>query len=205
MSIIVIMLLIFFVLDAVRLNFYWIRKLRKKHPLLVDESLLSNLNKQDEDKLKRIRSPRENPLALELLDKMIDLVAERTSAVDKLIYYPMLCILLMLIAGTTYFDNQDFPLSKSITFAASISMLIFSGFMIRDEAKRLKSAIIESAENLAKNYGFSKTEVEAVIEKIKKNDYGIFQPMLEQPVMRTFLLIVASVGLTAGEYLKMFE
>ncbi|SFD94296.1 hypothetical protein [Nitrosomonas sp. Nm166] len=195
MSFIVIMLLIFLVLDAVRLNFYWIRKLRKKHPLLVYKSLpLLLLNDQEKNELK--------PLVL--LEKMIILVAERTRAVDKLIYYPMLCILLVLIAGTTYFDNQDFPLSKSITFAASISMLIFSGFMIRNEAKRLKSAIIERAENLV-NYGFSKTEVEAVIEKINNNDQGAFQPMLEQPVMRVFLLIVASVGLTAGEYLKMFE
>ncbi|SDY74698.1 hypothetical protein [Nitrosomonas sp. Nm58] len=200
-SFIVIMLLTFFVLDAVRLNFYWIRKLRKKHLLLVDKSLLSPDDKKDGE-FERIRSPGRKPL--EALDKMIDLVAERTYEVDKLIYYPLICIMLMLFAGTTYFDNQDFPLSKGITFAASISLLIFSGFMIRYEARMLKLAVVKSAENLAKDYNFNKTEVDAVIEKINNHDNGVFQPMLEQPVMRALLLIVASLGLFAGEYIKMF-
>jgi hypothetical protein len=113
--------------------------------------------------------------------------------------------MLMLFAGTTYFDNQDFPLSKGITFAASISLLIFAGFMIRYEARMLKLAVIKSAEKLAKDYNFNKTEVDAVIEKINNHDNGVFQPMLEQPVMRALLLIVASLGLFAGEYIKMFE
>jgi hypothetical protein len=201
-SFIVIMLLTFFVLDAVRLNFYWIRKLRKKHPLLVDKLLLS-LNDREDDEFERVRSPGRKPL--ESLDKMIDLVAERTYEVDKLIYYPLICIMLMLFAGTTYFDNQDFPLSKGITFTASISLLIFAGFMIRYEARMLKLAVIKSAEKLAKDYNFNKTEVDAVIEKINNHDNGVFQPMLEQPVMRALLLIVASLGLFAGEYIKMFE
>lgn len=201
-SFIVIMLLTFFVLDAVRLNFYWIRKLRKKHPLLVEKSLLPPDDKKDGE-FERIRRPGRKPL--ESLDMMIDLVAERTYEVDKLIYYPLICIMLMLFAGTTYFDNQDFPLSKGITFTASISLLIFSGFMIRYEARMLKLAVIKSAENLAKDYNFNKTEVDAMIEKINSHDNGVFQPMWEQPVMRALLLIVASLSLFAGEYIKMFE
>lgn len=150
---IVTMLLTFFILDAVRLNYYFIRKLRTKHPLLLDDTAVQNIEGSDQDVMKDLkkfyRERTDNPL--ETLEKIVTLVAERTLVADKLIYYPLLCIMLMLFARITYFDNQDFPLSKAITFGAAISLLIFSGFMIRYEAQKLKQAAVMSAENLVGN------------------------------------------------------
>ena len=100
------------------------------------------------------------------LEKIVDVVAKRTRVVDKLIYYPMLCIMLMLFAKIAYFDNQEFPLSKGITFAASISLLFFSGFMLRYEAKELKLSVIKSAENLVKVICIQ-AEVDKAINRIK--------------------------------------
>ena len=149
------------------------------------------------------RATRNNPL--ESLENIVEVVAERTQVVDKLIYYPMLCIMLMLFAKITYFDNQDFPLSKGITFAASISLLFFSGFMLRDEAKQLKLSVIKSAENLGKNNICTQAKVDTAIKRINDICEGAFQPMFEQPVMRALLIILASIGIFAGEYLKLFE
>jgi hypothetical protein len=111
--------------------------------------------------------------------------------------------MLMLFAKITYFDNQDFPLSKGITFAASISLLFFSGFMLRYAAKQLKLSVKKSIENLGKNNNRIQPEVDATIKRIDAIDEGAFQPMLEQPVMQALLIILASVGLFAGEYLKL--
>lgn len=103
---IVTMLLTFFVLDAVRLNYYFIRKLRTKHPLLLDDTAVQNIEGSDQDVMKDLkkfyRERTDNPL--ETLEKIVTLVAERTLVADKLIYYPLLCIMLMLFARTTYFD-----------------------------------------------------------------------------------------------------
>lgn len=196
------MLLTFFVLDAVRLNYYFIRKLRTKHPLLLDDTAVQNIEGSDQDVMKDLkkfyRERTDNPL--ETLEKIVTLVAERTLVADKLIYYPLLCIMLMLFARITYFDNQDFPLSKAITFGAAISLLIFSGFMIRYEAQKLKQAAVMSAENLVGNID---PDGHRCVRKLKEISDGIFQPMLEQPVMRALLLILASVGLFAGEYLML--
>ena len=41
----------------------------------------------------------------------------------------MFCIMLMLFARITYCDNQEFPLSKGITFGAAIPFLFLSGFV----------------------------------------------------------------------------
>lgn len=193
------MLLTFFVLDAVRLNYYFIRKLRTKHPLLLDDSVVLNTAGLSPNDIKKFyRERKDNPL--ETLEKIVTLVAERTLVADRLIYYPLLCIMLMLFARTTYFDNQDFPLSKGITFGAGISLLIFSGFMIRYEAQKLKQAAVMSAENLVGNID---PDGHHCVRKLKEINGGIFQPMLEQPVMRALLLILASVGLFAGEYLML--
>lgn len=193
------MLLTFFVLDAVRLNYYFIRKLRTKHPLLLDDMTVLNTDGLAQKEIRKFYHERkDNPL--ETLEKIVTLVAERTLVADKLIYYPLLCIMLMLFARITYFDNQDFPLSKAITFSAGISLLIFSGFMIRYEAQKLKQAAVMSAENLVGNID---PDSHHCVRKLKEISDGIFQPMLEQPVMRALLLILASVGLFAGEYLML--
>jgi hypothetical protein len=182
------MILLFFVLDAVRLNFYWIQKLRKRHPLLA-ESFEPNVAKMDQ--------------TFQSLQKIVAVIAERTRVVDRLIYYPMLCIMLMLIAKITYFDNQDFPLSKGITFAASISLLFFAGFMLRYEAEQLKLSVIKSAKKLGKDNKRGQEKVDKAIERIKDINDGAFQPMSEQPVMRALLIILAFVGIFVSEYLKL--
>jgi hypothetical protein len=187
-SFVVIMILLFFVLDAVRLNFYWIQKLRKRHPLLA-ESFEPNVAKMDQ--------------TFQSLQKIVAVIAERTRVVDRLIYYPMLCIMLMLIAKITYFDNQDFPLSKGITFAASISLLFFAGFMLRYEAEQLKLSVIKSAKKLGKDNKRGQEKVDKAIERIKDINDGAFQPMSEQPVMRALLIILAFVGIFVSEYLKL--
>ena len=47
-------------------------------------------------------------------------------------------------------------------------------------------------------------EIDETISRIDAIDEGAFQPMLEQPVMQALLIMLASVGLFAGEYLKVF-
>jgi amino acid transporter len=185
------MTFLFFILDAVGLSRYWIRKLRTQHLLLADR-----IPREDESAF--WVAIRNKPL--ESLENIVKVVAERTAIVDKLIYYPMLCIMLMLFARITYFDNQDFPLSKGITFAISIASLFFFAFMLRNEASKLKHSVIESVRKLDKN----SEETETVIKRINEIREGAFQPMFEQPVMRALLIILASISLFASKYLEFF-
>ena len=107
--------------------------------------------------------------------------------------------MLMLFAKITYFDNQEFPLSKGITFGAAISLLFFSGFVLRREANELKLCVKKSVRVICVNNSLEKE----TINRIDAINEGAFQPMLEQPVMRALLMILASIGLFAGEYLKL--
>jgi hypothetical protein len=194
MSFTVTMLLLFFIIDAVRLNFYWIHKLRTRHPLLKGRITQEDIDAYDQ-------MGRNCPA--ESLENIVSLVAERTRGVDKLIYYPMLCIMLMLFSKITYFDNQELPLSKGITYGLAISFLFFLGFMLQHEANQLKLSIKKSLKNLVKNKKCTERTVDNTVNKIDAIDEGAFQPMFEQPVMQALLIILASVGLFAGEYLKL--
>jgi hypothetical protein len=191
----VIMVLTFLVLDALRLCYYWIQKLHTKLDELSTRGSTAGYYYFDTE----INS------TSKLLEEIVILVAKRTRVIDKLIYYPLLTIMLMLFASISYFDNQDFPRSMGITFAASITLLIFAGFKLRTEADRLKFKVIQCLENLSHEKGhLVQQQVDKAIQNINTISYGAFQSMQEQPVMRTLLLILASLGLFAGEYLKMF-
>ena len=63
----------------------------------------------------------------------------------------MFCIMLMLLARITYFDNPEFPLSKGITFGAAISFLFLSGFVLRCEANELKYCVKKSVRPMRVN------------------------------------------------------
>jgi hypothetical protein len=115
--------------------------------------------------------------------------------------------MLKLFARITYFDNQEFPLSKGITFGA-ISFLFLSGFVLRREANELKYCVKKSAQTMrvkgVGNMRVNNAVQDEIIRRIDAIDEGAFQPMLEQLVMQALLIILASIGLFAGEYLRVF-
>lgn len=174
-SFLVIMLLIFLVLDAQRLCLHWIEKIRndlikkRKEEFLVPKSLLT----------------------------IITLVARRTRVVDRLIYYPLIVIMLMLIARINYFDNIAFPLHVGFTVILSISLLLYAGAKLRTEAVQLKRAAINCAKEL------SHLDRDAVIQEIQAIDYGAFEPLFAQPAIRSLLLTLGFVSLVVTEYFKL--
>ena len=103
--------------------------------------------------------------------------------------------MLMLFARITYFDNQEFPLSKGITFGAAISFLFLSGFVLRREANELKYCVKKSVRTMrvkgVGNMCVNNAVQDEIIRRIDGIDEGAFQPMLEQPVMQALLIILA--------------
>jgi hypothetical protein len=61
--------------------------------------------------------------------------------------------MLMLFARITYFDNQEFPLSKGITFRGSDFVSLPFGLCARREANELKYCQKECADYARKGCG----------------------------------------------------
>lgn len=167
----IVIFLTFLVLDAQRLCIHWIEKLHKNYPLC---------------------SGNDKKLTPE---ELIQLVADRTEVIDRLIYFPIILLMLMFLSRIVYFDYLDFPLSNGIVSMISISLLFYAGLKLRTEADELKWVVIENAKGQRPN---------KIIKKLEQFNYGAFQPMSEQPVVRSALLIIGSLGLFAAEYLMLF-
>jgi hypothetical protein len=185
----IVMFLIFLVLDAQRLCLHWIEKICLKHPLLAD---ITRLDESTKSTATSARDKNDADVSQEL-EKIIRIVAERTYAVDRLIYFPIIVLMLMFLARIAYFDYLDFPISNGIIALISILLLLYAGLKLRTEASELKLAVIDNAPNPRK-----------MIKKLEKYNYGAFQSMSEQPVVRSALLLLGSLGLFAAEYLMLF-
>lgn len=170
----VIMLLTFLVLDAQRLCLHWIEKI--KTDLIVEKGKVA------------FPTP-------ESLHTVITLVAKRTKIVDRLIYYPIIAIMLMLAARINYFDNNVFSPHIGFTVILSISLLLYAGVKLRVEAVKLKRAAINSVSNLPRS--------ETVLQEIKAIDYGAFESLFDQPAVRSLLLTLGFLGLIATEFMKL--
>lgn len=195
-----VMFLIFLVLDAHRLCIHWIEKLRTKHPLLVDVTLLNDTTtlKNSVEKLRRSSS-------IHSLEELLVIVAKRTRAVDQLIYFPIIALILLLMSRIQYFDNLDFPLSSGIVYIVSISLLLYASLQLRSEASKLRLSVINSIEKNLKGPIFYNEEKEAeVITRIQEINFGAFQPIVEQPAVRSALLLLGAIGLFATEYIMLF-
>lgn len=195
-----VMFLIFLVLDAHRLCIHWIEKLRTKHPLLVDVTLWNDTTtlKNSVEKLRRSSS-------IHSLEELLVIVAKRTRTVDQLIYFPIIALILLLMSRIQYFDNLDFPLSSGIVYIVSISLLLYAGLQLRSEASKLRLSVINSIEKNLKGPIFYNEEKKAeVITRIQEINFGAFQSMMEQPAVRSALLLLGAIGLFATEYIMLF-
>ncbi len=196
LSVLFMMLLTFIALDAQRLCIYWMRKLRKE--LLVEGVFTL---KVEEGQLAAQNS-------LVRLRRVVELVSERTNEVDRLIYYPLIIVILMIFARNNYFDNWGFPQAIGIVICINIAMIVGAGLKLRREAKKVKAAAMERAKKLQPSddsvQDYSEDRISAAIKEINDTQGGAFLPMRSQPVIRALFLVAGSIGLTVGEYITLF-
>src|SRR4029077_15592578 len=130
------------------------------------------------------------------------LIASRTRAVTKLIYYPLITISLIVICRLSEFDNFDWPITL-------ILILCFNGLLacgcvlilrslaetVRHEAlKQLRGHLRRSR---SKGNESRCAAIEGVIHEIRELDEGIFAPITRQPVVGAVILPAASAGIWA--------
>jgi len=130
------------------------------------------------------------------------LIARRTRAVTKLIYYPFIAISLLVIWRLPEFDNFDWPTILIVIFSfngllACGCVLILRGLaetVRRESLKHLREHLMQSRSNDDRPRCEA---IEGVIQEIQELDEGIFAPITRQPVVGAVLLPSASAGVWA--------
>ena len=152
----------------------------------------------------------------------IQLVAERTSEIGQLIYYPFLIIIIMLLSRNSYFDNWGMPLGLAVVISINILLLFLTALKVRHEAENCRRSSISNLE-LALLHKYSpdtdgqekdqdkdqakhqRDRIEKLLKNVQKIREGAFLPIREQPLIRASLPLLGAIGLTVGEYALLFR
>lgn len=196
------LLLIFLVLDEFRLTIYWLKGLIQ----------IKNMNWAGISENQHLKLS-ENLKYLSHERFKIELIAERTEEIGRLIYYPFLVIIIVLISRSSYFDNWGLPQGIAIVVAINILLLISAGTKIRYEAEKCRRLAIKKLdEKLMDLTGCAapsaKTDlalIQQLLDEVKGIHNGAFQPFTEQPVLRASLLLFGAISITVGEYMTLFN
>jgi hypothetical protein len=194
--------LLFFVIDAMLLNQRFVNKIMESTTQWSDDLL-------DEYRPPKAAEPPIDACLAELLD--IKAIAERTAAIEPLIYYPFILLALMILSRLHYFDNWDFPLSLSVVFTLNAAGAVFAARTLRQSAEYAREKALEKLRRRLFDAGIEKEsphpEIKAAaagqavaarqaIDEIKAVRTGAFGSFAENPVLGA-LLLPGGAGLIA--------
>ncbi|MGH8164554.1 MAG: hypothetical protein ACREP1_09495, partial [Rhodanobacteraceae bacterium] len=178
-SVLALMILSFYVVDAIQLNSNFIRVFARE------------VTRWGHGVAERcLRSP---PLRDEELSAYHEIffVAQRTQVVARLIWYPLIVLTLMIVARWSFFDNWSWPPNLLLIFALNTAWALGSALYLRRAAEELRAAALDNLAVLrlgAFTNEIKRTSFEELIEEIRRLKKGAFAPLSEQPFIRAVLV-----------------
>jgi len=141
----------------------------------------------------------------------VNFIAEWTTALEWMVYWPFVAIALMIVARAPWFDDWSFPIVLVILFAVSLSYLGWCLYVLRSDAERARR---ESLQRLTSELIRLKgqpiaakspaAQVEAMIHDIDTLRGGALASLWQQPILRGASLVAGSVGgVTILDYLSL--
>lgn len=212
-SVIAMLVLLFLVVDAARLSMFWIEKLRK-----AEEDL--------DDTTKQFWADRLGVDTTHVGHWLkVQLIGERTNAVERLVYFPVLIYLIMLVARSPFFDNWVFPQALSVVVALNLAIAFGSVIALNSRARQARNDIVERLEEeageltadaaarareTAEQAGappptrVSRAEIKHLIDDLKKFQLGAYQQVWNQPWIRGAVMILGGAAIAYTEQLSRF-
>jgi hypothetical protein len=182
------MILSFYVVDAIQLNSNFIRMfarvVTKWGDAVVEQSW---------------RSP---PLSEEELSAYNEIffVADRTHVVARLIWYPFIILTLMIVARSSFFDNWSWSPGLLTIYVINACWALGSAILLRRAAEQLRGATLSNLQ-LSRVRGRAieakRATFDELIAEIRGLKKGAFAPLSDQPFIRAVLFPGAAVGLIA--------
>ena len=181
-------ILSFYVVDAIQLNSNFIRMFAREVTKWGDTVVE-----------KSYRSP---PLTEEELSAYNEIffVAQRTQVVGRLIWYPLIVLSLMIVARLSFFDNWSWSPGLLAIYGINACWAVGSAILLRRAAERLREATLNNLQ-LSRVRGRAiedkRTTFDELITEIRNLKTGAFAPLTEQPFIRAVLFPGGALGLLA--------
>jgi len=196
LSLLGMLFVLFYMVDATRLCIAWIKGLTENTYNWGDtgvEKLVQDLNV---------------PRQYAIYWLKLHMIAERTGEVGKLIFYPFIIIILMLFSRINYFDDWGFPQSLAIITSSLIAIALYTAIKLRQEAEKVRGEFMDILNmdkltvggNISLDDKPTLTQIDELLDNISELRKGAFQPILEQPLVKASLLLLGGVGLSASQF-----
>jgi hypothetical protein len=152
----------------------------------------------------------ENPTHLnDWLD--VDLIADRSEAIERQIYYPFIVLFLMIAARYPLFDDWSTPIGLIIVMGLSALYMVSSAFLLRRAAEQCRQDNLDrlwkklvSVTGQGSKATALREQLEMLTHEIMAIQRGAFRPLGQQPFLRAVLLLLGgSGGLVILQYLPL--
>jgi hypothetical protein len=132
----------------------------------------------------------------------IDLIAKRTQVVGRLIDYPFIILLILIVGRIRLFDNWDIPVGLVLLWGFSAGYAIVCGFLLGRAAEHFRQAAIKSLDIKRKEARKAgkpdeAEEISRVMDEISTESAGAFAPWTQHPVFRAVLFPTSGLGLAS--------
>jgi hypothetical protein len=186
------MILTFYVVDAIQLNSNFIRMFARE---------VTNWGRAVTER-RLAASHRIPPLTEEELSAYHEIffVAQRTQVVARLIWYPLIVLTLMIVARSSFFDHWTWPTSLILIYALNATWAIGSAVLLRRAAEQLRDAAISNLQLLrvmSLDEEKKRRTFDELIGEIRGLKKGAFAPLTEQPFIRAIIFPSGGLGLLA--------
>lgn len=196
-TVIVFLLLTFFVIDAILLHEGFLKQLTEKKTYWPDATF---------ERHKYSVKPRpdnENDLA-DYWD--ILLIAKRTEVVGNQIYYPFVILLLLIVARLKYFDNWTWTPALIVALSLHFSLALYAAWRLPVVAREYRDRVLERLKRRRRQALMAAQRIpevsDTMIEDVQSTHQGAFSYLWDQPAIRALLLPSGGIGLaTLLQYL----
>ncbi|ROH88226.1 hypothetical protein ED236_01790 [Pseudomethylobacillus aquaticus] len=141
----------------------------------------------------------------------IRMIAELTTPLSMLVFYPIAPLMLLLASHSQLFDAWDFSPAFILLFAVAFGLVLLHAWWLRNAAERARQRAIDGLElQLLQLHGMHTldnrqsliTQGNLIMSRIAAYRSGAFAPFSQQASVRAVLYVIGAVsGLKLAEYM----
>jgi hypothetical protein len=125
---------------------------------------------------------------------VVDLIAQRTEVINRLIRYPFIALLIMIAARNEYFDIWNYPLLLLLSWSVNVLVALLGASLLYQSASQAKAAMLAGLNRqivqtlgIGKDHDIRVKQIQHVISEVEDNEQGAFVPLYQQPVVESSL------------------
>ena len=125
---------------------------------------------------------------------VVDLIGQRTEVVNRLIRYPFIALLIMIVGRNDYFDIWNYPVLLLFSWALNVLLALLAAFLLYQAASKAKAAMLTGlsrqmvqALGVGQDRDVRMKQVQFIIDEVEANEQGAFVPLYQQPVIESSL------------------